>query len=331
MIDVDNTIFKDYTFIDLFSGIGGFRLALESLGAKCVFSSEINPQAAKTYQENFGELPNGDITQINESDIPSHDILCAGFPCQAFSASGKKMGFADSRGTLFFDVARIAKAKQPKIILLENVMYFVAHDNGNTLSVVKNTLTELGYTFFFQILNAADYGIPQQRKRTYMVAFRNDLGIKEFNFPSRVPLFLSVNDIMIDDESVVSNLHINRDYYAPKRKPKVNNNEVILVGFFNKAGQGERVYNPKGVSITLSTSNKAIFTTTPDLRNPRRLHYRECARLMGFPDSYSFIYRPIVNYRLIGNSVVVDVIQYIALQIHRTISGEPEPLILVPF
>jgi len=148
MVDFDNKGLQGLTFIDLFAGIGGFRLALESLGARCVFSSEINTKAAKTYEQNFGEQPSGDITLIGEDSIPDHDILCAGFPCQAFSASGKKLGFKDTRGTLFFDVARIIRAKRPKVVFMENVQYFSAHDGGRTLAIVKATMDELEYDFY---------------------------------------------------------------------------------------------------------------------------------------------------------------------------------------
>lgn len=330
MVEIEDKKLEGYTFIDLFAGIGGFRLGLESLGAKCVFSSEIDEEAASVYEKNFGERPYGDITQIKEEDVPDHDILCAGFPCQAFSASGKKLGFADSRGTLFFDVARIVKHKRPKVVFMENVMYMVMHDEGRTLAVVQGTMKELGYNFYYQVLNAADYGVPQQRKRLYMVAFREDLPVDSFLFPLPVPLTKRVKDIMVDDEEQVKSQYVNREYYLPTRKPKVNYNEVILVGFINKAGQGERIYNPEGVSITLSTGNKAIFTTTPDLQRPRRLIPRECARLMGFPDSYELAKVPTTAHHQLGNSVVVDVIQYIAMQIARFINDEPEELVLTP-
>ena len=144
MIDIKEKTLKNFTFIDLFAGLGGFRLALESLGAKCVYSNEWDKFAQEVYKENFGEIPDGDITKVNEINIPDHDILCAGFPCQAFSISGKQRGFEDSRGTLFFDVARIVKCKKPKIVFMENVKNFASHDNGKTLQVVKSTMEELG-------------------------------------------------------------------------------------------------------------------------------------------------------------------------------------------
>lgn len=171
MITIDKKYFKNWKFIDLFAGLGGFRLALESLGATCVYSNEWNKFAQEVYYENFGDIPEGDITQVDATTIPDHDILCAGFPCQPFSQAGKQRGFEDSRGTLFFDVARIVKEKKPKIVFMENVKNFETHDNGNTLAVVKKTMEDLGYTFYHQALNAADYGVPQSRERIYMVCF----------------------------------------------------------------------------------------------------------------------------------------------------------------
>ena len=174
---------KELKFIDLFAGIGGFHIALSSLGGKAVFASEWDKDAAAVYENNFSLKPEGDITKISEKSIPDHDILCAGFPCQAFSISGKQLGFEDSRGTLFFDVARIAKEKQPKVMFLENVKNLARHDGGKTLAVIKKTLDEIGYDVFDEVLDASKYGVPQSRKRIYIVCFRKDLNVKEFNFP----------------------------------------------------------------------------------------------------------------------------------------------------
>ncbi|WP_196759444.1 DNA cytosine methyltransferase [Streptobacillus moniliformis] len=183
MIEVKNKSLAGLKFIDLFAGLGGFRLSLESFGAECVYSNEWDKNAQKVYQMNFGDMPEGDITLIDENNIPDHDILCAGFPCQAFSISGKQKGFEDNRGTLFFDVARIIKAKNPKVVFMENVKNFASHDNGNTLKIVQNTMIDLGYDFYYDILNSLDFGIPQKRERIYMVCFRKDLNIKNFIFP----------------------------------------------------------------------------------------------------------------------------------------------------
>ena len=174
---------KGLKFIDLFAGIGGFHLALSSFDINWVIASEWDKHAQKVYKNNFGIQPLGDITQIDEKEVPSHDIICGGFPCQAFSISGKQRGFDDSRGTLFFDIARITKYHKPKILLLENVFNLERHDNGNTLRIILKTLDELGYNSFHKVLNASHYGIPQIRRRIFLVCFRNDLGITDFKFP----------------------------------------------------------------------------------------------------------------------------------------------------
>ena len=320
MVLFDTKELQGYTFVDLFAGIGGFRLALESLGAKCVFSSEIDTRSAATYRLNFGELPAGDIRLIHTKEIPKHDILCAGFPCQPFSASGYKLGFSDTRGTLFFDVARIVKERTPKVVLMENVQNFSFHDGGKTLAVVETTLNELGYSFYHKVLNAVDYGIPQHRKRTYMVGFREDLHIENFEFPHPRPLFNNVRSLLLNDDEEINKLYRNIDgIYPPNCRTRRASNDFQLVGFYNKAGQGERIYNPDGVCITLSTSSHAKFQFP---KGVRRLHQRECARLMGFPDSFVLPTSFTEAHRQLGNAVVVDVIQYIAKDIGLVLRGE---------
>ena len=200
MVDIKDKNLSGYSFIDLFAGLGGFRVALESLGAHCVYSNEWDKSVQEVYADNFGDIPDGDITKVDENAIPNHDILCAGFPCQAFSISGKQRGFEDSRGTLFFDVARIVKAKKPKIVFMENVKNFASHDNGHTLEVVRTTMDELGYTFNQKVLSAVDYGIPQKRERIYMVCFRKDLNINSFSYTKPFKLTRHVEDFLIDDE-----------------------------------------------------------------------------------------------------------------------------------
>lgn len=325
MIKIEKQTLKNYTFIDLFAGLGGFRLALESLGAKCVYSSEWDKFAQEVYCENFGEIPDGDITKVDENQIPEHDILCAGFPCQAFSISGKQRGFEDSRGTLFFDVARIVKAKKPKVVFMENVKNFATHDKGKTLSVVKSTMTELGYTFNYKVLNATDYGIPQKRERIYMVCFRNDLNINEFSFPKTFSLQKHVEDFLLYDEKLISSLYVYRpDIYYNNKIDNKKSNRPIRLGIVNKGGQGERIYSTKGIAVTLSANGGGIFAKTGGyLVNgiPRKLHPRECARLMGFPDSYKMSKNKNQAYKQFGNSVVVDVLQYIAIEIGKKLEG----------
>ncbi|MCX4269437.1 MAG: DNA cytosine methyltransferase [Lachnospiraceae bacterium] len=319
MIQIEKKSLSGYTFIDLFAGLGGFRISLESLGAKCIYSNDWNISVQKVYAENFGETPEGDITQVDEHTIPDHDILCAGFPCQAFSISGKQRGFEDSRGTLFFDVARIVKAKKPKVVFMENVKNFATHDNGKTLEVIKGTMEELGYTFYQEVLNAADYGIPQNRERIYMVCFRNDLRVNSFTYPKPFKLTRHVEDFLLDDEELLKELTIERpDTYYNGVKDNQYRNKSIRLGMVNKGRQGERIYSAKGIAITLSANGGGIFAKTGGYLingKTRKLHPRECARIMGYPDSYKISQNTNQAYTQLGNSVVIDVLQFIAIEI----------------
>lgn len=325
MIDIMEKTLAGMTFIDLFAGLGGFRIALESLGAKCVYSNEWDEPVQKVYQDNFGDLPEGDITKVDEKLIPDHDILCAGFPCQAFSISGKQRGFEDSRGTLFFDVARIVKEKEPKIVFMENVKNFATHDEGRTLAVVKATMEELGYTFYAKVLNAVDYGVPQKRERIYMVCFRNDLNISDFEYPEPFELTKHVEDFLLSDESLVKDLYVERpDMYYTNKEDNEYSNKSIRLGTVNKGGQGERIYSVKGIAITLSAYGGGIFAKTGGYYingGARKLHPRECARIMGFPDTYKIAQSANQAYKQFGNSVVIDVLQLIAEKIGKAINN----------
>lgn len=325
MIEIKNKSLQGMTFIDLFAGLGGFRLALESLGAKCVYSNEWDRYAREVYQNNFGELPDDDITQVDEKSIPDHDILCAGFPCQAFSISGKQRGFEDSRGTLFFDVARIVKEKRPKVVFMENVKNFASHDGGRTLEVVKGTMEELGYSFNYQVLNAVDYGVPQKRERVYMVCFRNDLNIHDFSYPKPFKLTRHVEDILLHDENLVSKLYVDRpDTYFNGVIDNTYSNQSIRLGIVNKGGQGERIYSIKGIAITLSAYGGGVFAKTGGYLingKTRKLHPQECARLMGYPDDYKICKSSAQAYKQFGNSVVIDVLQYIAIEIGSSLAA----------
>lgn len=323
MITVEKKLLTGYTFIDLFAGLGGFRIALESLGAKCVYSNEWDEPVQKVYADNFGDIPEGDITKVDENTIPDHDILCAGFPCQAFSISGKQRGFEDSRGTLFFDVARIVKAKRPKIVFMENVKNFATHDGGRTLAVVKATMEELGYTFYQKVLNAVDYGIPQKRERIYMVCFRNDLEVGEFKYPKPFKLERHVEDFLLDDNEMVKGLYVDRpDTFFNNKEDTEYSNKSIRLGIVNKGGQGERIYSTKGIAITLSANGGGVFAKTGGYLingKTRKLHPRECARVMGYPDSYKICKSSNQAYKQFGNSVVIDVLQLIGIQIGKAL------------
>lgn len=323
MILIKEKTLEKYTFIDLFAGLGGFRLALESLGAKCVYSSEWDNSVREVYTENFKDIPEGDITKIDENSIPDHDILCAGFPCQAFSISGKRRGFEDTRGTLFFDVARIVKAKKPKVVFLENVKGLLSHDKGKTFTTIKDILeNDLGYKLFYKVLNACDYGIPQHRERIYIVCFRKDLEIENFKFPKPVKLKLHVEDFLLKGKEI-ENLYTNRPdiHYNGVEDDKYSNKPVRL-GFVNKGGQGERIYSTKGVTITFSAYGGGVFAKTGGYLidgKIRKLHPRECARLMGYPDSFKICKSSSQAYKQFGNSVVIDVLQYIAIEIGKVL------------
>ncbi|KST98396.1 DNA cytosine methyltransferase [Lactococcus lactis] len=325
MINNKEKSLNNITFIDLFAGLGGFRIALESLGAECVYSNEWDKHAQKVYFNNFGDLPEGDITLVDEKQIPKHDILCAGFPCQAFSISGKQRGFEDSRGTLFFDVARIVKEKRPKVVFMENVKNLAKHDGGKTLEVIQATMEELGYEFNQKVLSSVNYGIPQKRERIYMVCFRKDIVNANFNFkyPKSIPLTKHVEDFLIPEEEIPKNLFVTReDTYMENKTDNVYSNKPIRMGIVNKGGQGERIYSTKGIAVTLSAYGGGAFSKTGGYLingKTRKLHPRECARLMGYPDSYQLSEKDSQSYKQFGNSVVIDVLQYIAIEIGKTL------------
>lgn len=329
---------SNLTFIDLFAGIGGFRLALDSFGAKCVFTSEWDEHAQKVYKENFKDEVAGDITKIKEEDVPKHDILCAGFPCQAFSISGKQQGFDDARGTLFFDVARIVKYHQPKILLLENVKNFETHDHGKTLQTVKQileekTLLNLGYSIFYQVLNASNYGIPQKRQRIYILGFRNDLGITNFDFPKPVRTCSKIKDLTLSDKETEKYIIKRTDIILDDARKIEGNikgsiiNKAFRIGIVNKGGQGERIYSENGHAITLSAYGGGVGAKTGlYLINGkiRKLAPRECARVMGFPEDFKISKSKTQSYKQFGNSVVVDVLQYILKEICNQKILEPK-------
>ena len=309
-----------FNFIDLFAGIGGFRIALENHGGECVFSSEWDDNSQITYYRNFGEVPRGDITEIHEKNVPKHNVLCAGFPCQAFSISGKRKGFDDTRGTLFFDVARIAKHIQPEVLFLENVKNFARHDNGKTLQVVKDTLDEIGYNHFLKILRSSDYGVPQARERIYIIAFRKDLGVKNFKFPSPSKTIRTVEDI-IERKNADEDIYvINRpDIKITKKNAKATDTRRPLqIGQINAGGQGERIYSTKAAGITLSAyGGGAASKTGAYLINGkvRKLTPKECARMQGFPEDFELPENRNVAYKQFGDSVSVPVLKSIFKQI----------------
>lgn len=307
-----------WTFIDLFAGIGGFHLALERLGGKCVFASEWDKGSQKTYLKNFGILPEGDIRNISEKSIPGHDVLCAGFPCQAFSISGKQLGFSDMRGNLFFDIVRIVKECSPKVVFLENVKNFVRHDKGKTFSIVKKTMETLGYTFFFQVLKSSYYGVPQARERVYFVCFRNDLEIHDFDFSQKAMLPIAVKNIL--EDKVEEEYFIHRDdisFYKDELDIRCKYSPC-QIGKINKGGQGERIYSIHSSGITLSAYGGGVASKTGGYLidgRIRKLTPRECLRMQGFPESFVLTESKNISYRQLGNSVSVPVIESIMKKI----------------
>jgi len=307
-------------FIDLFCGIGGFHQALASFGASCVFSSEWDKHAQKTYYENFGIKPAGDITKIAVTDIPEHDILCAGFPCQPFSISGKQAGFNDTRGTLFFDIARIVAYHRPRLLILENVRNFTTHDEGRTLQTVKRTMNELGYDFYCSVLNASHYGLPQNRERIYMICIRRDGRVANFTFPKSSEQSISLADIILPDAEVEKYVIKRKDIVIDYDKAdKITReaktyNKPLRVGFINKGGQGERIYSEYGHAITLSAYGGGPGSKTGCYfigQKVRKLAPRECARLQGFPDSFKITVSDSQAWKQFGNSIPINVLKHI--------------------
>lgn len=303
-------------FIDLFAGIGGFHYALEDNGHTAVFASEWDKDAAQVYELNHGLKPHGDITAIKEQDIPGHDIIGAGFPCQAFSISGRRGGFSDPRGTLFFEIARVAAHHRPKILFLENVRNFAQHDNGNTLKTVTKTLEDLRYNVFTRLYNASNFGLPQNRQRFFIVAVNKDYSEKDFIFPEEPNTPVSLQDILLED-SFTEQFVINRDDIvldlSKERTSSVN--KPVRLGMVGKGGQGERIYSTQGHAITLSAYGGGVGAKTGLYYvngKVRKLHPRECARVQGFPETFIIPERKQMAWKQFGNSVPVNVLKEIA-------------------
>ncbi len=263
-----------FTFIDLFAGIGGFHEAAKSLQGHCVFASEIDKFACATYFANHGMSPHGDITKIDAASIPSHDILMGGFPCQAFSVAGKRLGFEDTRGTLFFEIARILKEKQPKMFLLENVKGLLNHDNGKTFQIILTTLRELGYVVYCNMLNAKDYGVPQNRERIFFVGFKEP-----------------------------------RSFVWPEKKPKITLSEYFG-GYWHK----DIANTVRSGGRASGIDDKHNWDSYVVDNNNKRLSPRECALLQGFPESFIIPVSDTQAYKQFGNAVCVPAVRAILEQ-----------------
>lgn len=296
-------------FIDLFCGIGGFRVAMDesckenNLIPECVFSSDIDRCCQDSYEANFGHRPYGDITKIDEKEIPDHDILFAGFPCQPFSIIGQMQGFNDIRGTLFFDIARIIKQKKPKAFVLENVKQLVGHDGGKTLKTIINTLQKkLGYHVQYAVLNALDYGLPQKRERVIIVGHREPI---LFSFPSPIRPFKPLSQIL---EKKVDKKHYASDYIVEKRKLKHKSAYKLSIWHENKAGN--ICSYPYSCALRAGASYNYLL-----VNGERRLTPREMFRLQGFPDSYVITVNDGQARRQAGNAVPVNLVKAVILKL----------------
>ena len=338
----------DFTFIDLFAGIGGIRLPFQQLNGKCLFSSEWDKFAIKTYASNYGELPNGDITKIPTSQIPSHDILLAGFPCQAFSQAGLKKGFTDTRGTMFFEIQRILAAKQPKAFLLENVKQLKGHDKGKTLKTIleilrgenkqdipqdypvsdevrKSMNKKLNYAVDFRVLRANNFGIPQKRERIYIVGFNRDYFENTDVLDKKIEEMFSALEQKTTDTRLGDILEDNS-----KVDEKYTISDRLLAGHIRRRkehkikgnGFGYSLFNTESpfcntISARYYKDGSEILIDQSDInKNPRKLTPRECARIQGFPDEFNVsAVSDVQIYKQFGNSVSVPVIQEIAKKI----------------
>ncbi|KYG27722.1 DNA (cytosine-5-)-methyltransferase [Alkalihalobacillus trypoxylicola] len=310
---LENPTFK---MIDLFAGIGGIRLAFQRQGGQSVFASEWDKFACKTYKANFGEVPVGDITLIDPHSIPNHDILLAGFPCQPFSQAGLKKGFEDTRGTLFFHIANILKTKRPKAFLLENVKQLKGHNKGQTLAKIKQVLEELGYSLHIEVLRAADFGIPQNRERIFIVGFHSSIGGHDilFKFPSPSYEKTNVGSILqkdVDNKYTISD----RLYQGHLRRKAAHKEKGNGFGFslFNAESPYTNTisarYYKDGSEVLIEQKGK----------NPRKITPRECARLQGFPENFIIPVSDTQAYRQFGNSVTVPVVELIAKNMVKAI------------
>ncbi|MBQ8568656.1 MAG: DNA cytosine methyltransferase [Oscillospiraceae bacterium] len=303
----------NFTFIDLFAGIGGIRLGFESVGGKCVFSSEFDVDACKTYEANFGEHPAGDITKIEAKSIPDFDILLGGFPCQAFSIIGKKEGFTNETcGTLFFDIERILKEKKPKAFMLENVRNLVSHDSGKTFKIIISHLENLGYHVYSKVLNALDYGVPQKRERIIIVGFTDDV---KFVFPE--PVDLTKRKKLIDIlENDVDRKYYVRDEIKKSRleRLKDKNYPRPYISHENMAGS----ITPHPYSSALRAGASANYILINDERRPTE---RELLRIQGFPDSYKIVVPYGKIKKQTGNSVAIPVITAVANEMIKSLKA----------
>lgn len=325
-----------FTFIDLFAGIGGIRIAFENAGAKCLFSSEWDKNAQKTYYENFGEMPKGDITKIKNEEIPKHDILLAGFPCQSFSIAGKKRGFDDVRGTMFFEIARIIKYHRPKAVFLENVKGLVSHNKGETLKTILKVLREdlEYYVPDPQILNAKDFGLAQNRERVFIVGFRKDINGERFEYPKPLNIKTTIKDI-IEKETVSVKYYLSTTYLDTLEKHKKHHqkkgngfgyqikdlddiaNTIVLGGMGKERNLiiDKRLKDFKPITHIKGEVNRLGI---------RKMTPREWARLQGFPETFKIPVADTHAYNQFANSVAIPAVEKVAENILKVLNEDME-------
>jgi DNA (cytosine-5)-methyltransferase 1 len=327
-------MWNNFTFIDLFAGIGGFRLALDALGGECVFSSDYDRYAQLTYEANFGEKPYGDITSILETDIPAHDVLCGGFPCQPFSIAGvskknslgRKHGFDDEKqGNLFFHILRIVNHHQPKILFLENVKNLKSHDKGITWKIITQELRAAGYMVFAQVINGKHY-VPQHRERIFIVCFRDNVfPMIDFQFPT-LPLqrLYTLNEMLEKevDEKYTITAHL-WDYLQRRKIAQQDKGNGFGFGLVDPSTD----HITRTLSARYYKDGSEILIYQGEGKSPRRLTPRECARLQGFPESFKIVVSDTQAYRQFGNSVVMPAIHATFAEILKTVRayGQQKP------
>ena len=305
---------RKFTFIDLFAGIGGIRMPFEELGGTCVFTSEWDKSAQMVYLANFGEKPHGDITKIESSKIPDHNILLAGFPCQPFSIIGNGLGFADTRGTLFFEIERILKDKKPEAFLLENVKQLVKHDNGRTFKVILSKLKNLGYHTHWKVLNALDYGLPQKRERVIIVGFRENYS---FLFPNPHNNRINLLEVL-EDHSKVDKKHFASERIVKKRMEKTKDKKIPKPSIWHENKRGDIGIHEFSCALRAGGSYNYLLVD-----GIRRLTPREQLSLQGFPKDFKINVTDSEVRKLAGNSVPVNMIRAVASNIIKAMNKTP--------
>lgn len=317
-----------FNFIDLFAGIGGIRLGFEKAGGHCVYSSEIDSECVRTYEANFDETPEGDITTANYKDIPQHRVICGGFPCQPFSISGKMKGFEDTRGTLFFSILEIVRAKKPDVVFLENVKHLKYHDKGNTLKTILKALENEGYYVVWKVLNALSFGVAQNRERIIIIASKK----ATFDFNKVTVKEHKIIEDILDTKGVFEVLPESEYTILPRNLWKTQKSGLIFCGYRNRsiriAGvrpntqhlsrvhkQPNRIYHIKGTHPTLPSQETSGRFWIFDDKIVRKLTLNECFRLMGFPDSFKRVSKNGHLYKQIGNSVCVPMMEALAIAV----------------